>query len=365
MVTIADVARHAGVSPKTVSNVLNGYKYLRPETRARVEASIEELGYTVNLAARGLRRGRTGMITLAVTDLRQPYLAELAGAVIRAAHERSVRVIIIQTDGERGKELDLLHGPNRHSTDGVIMGAAALGPDDVGEYDVDFPLVLLGERVTHPDLDRVTLPNEDAARALTTYLIGLGCRRIVLLGQDDARHHGSAPLREAGFRRAHADAGLEVDEALVVAEGEWYLPSGTQAVNELIARGERFDGVFAMNDALAIGALHGFHAHGIEVPGQVKVTGIDNIADAASTSPTLTSLAVDQEGFARRAVDLLLMRIEESRRDEGLPRYPQQTVQADFSIQVRQSTEDRAPEHGPAQAGEATGQAGQNRASGT
>ena len=101
------------------------------------------------------------------------------------------------------------------------------------------------------------------------------------------------------------------------------------------------------------------------MPGQVKVTGIDNIADAAYTPPTLTSLAVDQEGFARRAVDLLLMRIEESRRDEGLPRYPQQTVQADFSIQVRQSTEDRAPEHGPAQAGEATGQAGQNRASGT
>ncbi|PHP53763.1 LacI family DNA-binding transcriptional regulator [Actinomyces ruminis] len=338
MVTIADVARHAGVSPKTVSNVLNGYRYLRPETKERVERAIRELGYTVNLAARGLRRGRTGMVTLAVPDLRDPYLAELSGEVIHAAEREGGRVLVTQTDGQREREIDVLHGPNRHFTDGTILSPQALGPEDVEQYEVDFPLVLLGERVDPPGLDRVTLPNVAAARALTAYVLGLGCRRVVLLGCAPGTDHGSAPLREQGFREAHAELGVEVDDRLLLSESTWRLPQGAQRMNAFIDSGTPFDAVVAMNDALAVGALHSFRAHDIPVPDAVKVVGIDNIEDASFTSPTLTSLSVDHREFAREAIRLLLTRIDEHHRDPDLPRRPKELIQPAFRIEVRQST---------------------------
>ncbi|WP_103063142.1 LacI family DNA-binding transcriptional regulator [Actinomyces qiguomingii] len=338
MVTIADVARHAGVSPKTVSNVLNGYRYLRPETKERVEMAIRELGYTVNLAARGLRRGRTGMITLAVPDLRDPYLAELSGQVIHAAEHEGGRVLVTQTWGQRERELDVLHGANRHFTDGTILSPQALGPQDMDQYRVDFPLVLLGERVDPPDLDRVTLPNAAAAQALTAYLLGLGCRRVVLLGCASGTDHGSAPLREQGFRDAHAKMGIGIDQRLLLSESTWRLPQGVQRMNAFIDSGTPFDAVVAMNDALAIGALHSFRAHGIPVPDAVKVVGIDNIEDASFTSPTLTSLSVDHREFARAAIRLLLTRIDEHHRDPELPRRPKELIQPAFRIEVRQST---------------------------
>ncbi|MDO4899797.1 LacI family DNA-binding transcriptional regulator [Actinomyces sp.] len=338
MVTIADVARRAGVSPKTVSNVLNGYRYLRPETKERVERAIRELGYTVNLAARGLRRGRTGMVTLAMPDLRDPYLAELSGQIIHAAEREGGRVLVTQTDGRRERELEVLHGANRHFTDGTILSPQALGPQDMGQYEVDFPLVLLGERVDPPDIDRVTLPNAAAAYALTAYVLGLGCRRVVLLGCAPGTDHGSAPLREQGFRAAHADMGVEIDENLLLTESTWRLPQGTQRMNALIDSGAAFDAVVAMNDALAIGALHSFRAHDIPVPGAVKVVGIDNIEDASFTSPTLTSLSVDHGEFAREAVRLLLTRIDEHHRDPDLPRMPRELIRPAFRIEVRQST---------------------------
>lgn len=145
--TMHDVAAVAGVSIKTVSNVINGYPYIRAETRARVEAAIEQLGYRVNLTARSLRRGRTGMIGLAVPELRLPYFAELADSVIRAADVRGVVVLIEQTSGSRERELEVLHGPRRHLTDGLIFSPLALGPQDHDEFAVDVPIVLLGERI--------------------------------------------------------------------------------------------------------------------------------------------------------------------------------------------------------------------------
>src|SRR5262245_29181233 len=108
--TLRDVAALAGVSVKTVSNVVNGYAFVRPETRERVNAAIAELGYQPNLAARNLRAGRTGVIGLAVPELKFSYFAELADAVLNAARRRGYVVLIEQTGGDRAAELELLRG---------------------------------------------------------------------------------------------------------------------------------------------------------------------------------------------------------------------------------------------------------------
>ena len=123
-VTIYDVARHAGVSPRTVSNVINEYPFVAAHTRQKVLDSIQVLGYRPNLTARNLRRGRTGMIALAVPELAVPYFSELSGAVMEEAARRSYTMIIEQTDGDQERERKLLADSEREQLFEKLVAAA-------------------------------------------------------------------------------------------------------------------------------------------------------------------------------------------------------------------------------------------------
>ncbi|HEY5518892.1 MAG TPA: LacI family DNA-binding transcriptional regulator, partial [Cellulomonas sp.] len=276
-----DVAALAGVSVKTVSNVVNGYQYIRPTTRAKVEAAIGELGYRINITARNLRQGRTGMIGLAVPELSLPYFAELADSVIRAAEDVRLTVLIEQTGGARARELEVLSGQRRHLTDGLIFSPLDLGEQDKALFDVDFPMVLLGERIFGGPADHVTMNNVDAARAATQHLIDLGRRRIALIGTHPGETMGSAALRERGYRQALADAGIGFDPALLGDAGLWHRATGAEAMARLLDAGVEVDAVFGLNDAMALGALHVLHDRRIDVPGQVAVIGFDDIDEAS------------------------------------------------------------------------------------
>ncbi|MFN3866710.1 MAG: LacI family DNA-binding transcriptional regulator, partial [Demequina sp.] len=129
--TIRDVAQRAGVSAKTVSNVLNGYQYIRPETRKRVDDAIRELKYHVNVSARNLSRGRTGAIALVLPSLRAAYFAELADAVMHEASKVGLTVLIEQTNDERDREFRVLDGSYRSRFDGVLYSPLAMQQKDV------------------------------------------------------------------------------------------------------------------------------------------------------------------------------------------------------------------------------------------
>lgn len=328
-----DVATRAGVSSKTVSNVINGYPYLRPETRARVEAAIAELGYQVNVAARNLRRGRTGMIALVLPELRLPYFAELADSVIAAAEQAGLRVLIEQTGGRRDRELDVLRGSLRHVVDGVILSPLGLGGDDHALFDVDFPLVLLGESVFVAAVDHVTMDNVAGAAAATAHLLACGRTRIAVVGANQDEKMGSSTLRLQGYREALAAAGVEYDPRLVVPAGPWNRSTGEQAVRQLVEDGIEFDAVFAFNDAMAHGALHALHTLHIAVPERVAVVGFDDIEDSAYSTPTLTSVAPGRQEIADAAVRLLV-----ARADRSTAGSPPALVVAPYSLQVREST---------------------------
>jgi DNA-binding LacI/PurR family transcriptional regulator len=331
-VTMHDVAAIAGVSIKTVSNVINGYPYIRPETKERVEAAITQLGYRVNISARNLRQGRTGMIGLAVPELSLPYFAELADSVIRAAEEHGIIVLIEQTNASRERELEVLSGQRRHLTDGLIFSPLALGTEDRERFVVDFPMVLLGERIFGGPADHVTMSNVEAARAATQHLIDSGRRRIAVIGAHEGETVGSAALRVRGYEQAIADAGLPLDLALVGEAGLWHRATGAEAMERMLDAGTELDAVFALNDALAIGALHVLHARGIAVPDEVAVIGFDDIEDAAYASPPLSSVAPGRETIARTAVDLLLDRVA------GTAPAGHVEVVTDFEVVVREST---------------------------
>ncbi|GAB4084526.1 LacI family DNA-binding transcriptional regulator [Myceligenerans cantabricum] len=333
-VTMQDVAARAGVSIKTVSNVVNGYPHIRASTRERVEEAIGHLGYRINETARSLRTRRTDMITLAVPELSLPYFAELADSVIRAADARGLTVLIEQTSHGRDREVDVLTGRRRNMTDGLIFSPLELGPEDLELFDVDFPLVVLGERVFGAPADHVTMNNVAAAKAATMHLASLGRRRIAVIGGHEGEQVGSAALRTTGYREGLAEAGLPYDPALVAEAGLWHRSTGAEAMGRLLDEGIEVDGVFALNDALALGALHALHARRMDVPRDVAVIGFDDIDDARYSVPTLSSVAPGRAQIAETAVELLAARIS------GGETGPFRRVVPDSRIVGRESTGD-------------------------
>lgn len=328
-VTMHDVAHRAGVSIKTVSNVVNDYPHVRAETRRRVQEAIDSLGYRLNTTARNLRQGRTGMIGLALPELSLPYFAELADSVMRAAEERGVVVLLEQTGAQRERELQALDSPQRRLTDGLLFSPLALEPEETERLEVDYPMVLLGERMFGP-VDHVTMANVEASRAATLHLVERGCRRIAVIGAHPGETMGSARLRFDGYRQALAEAGLPFDPDLVADAGLWHRSTGAAAMSRLLDAGTAIDGVFGMNDALALGALHVLHSRGVSVPRDVAVMGFDDIDDARYSEPLLSSVAPGREQIARTAVDMLLERIE------GSTVEPRRVV-ASFEIVARES----------------------------
>ena len=265
-VTLHDVARAAGVSIKTVSNVINDYPHVRPATRARVNVAIDELGYQPNLSARSLRSGRTGAIALALPELSLSYFAELADSVIRAAERVGQVVIIEHTGGDRERELQMLASSQRKMTDGLIFSPLGMGMDDVARLNVSYPLVLLGERIFEGPTDHVTMRNIEAARAATEHLIARGRRRIAVVGAHEGEVVGSAGLRLRGYLEALEAAGIPFDERLIVPTTLWHRSNGAIAMRELLSRDVPFDAVFGLNDTLALGAMRVLQEAGYRIP---------------------------------------------------------------------------------------------------
>jgi DNA-binding LacI/PurR family transcriptional regulator len=333
--TMHDVARIAGVSIKTVSNVVNDFPHVRPSTRERVLSAIAELDYHPNLSARGLRSGKTGVIGLAIPELRQNYFAELADSIIRAAEKHKVAVVVDQTGGSREGELEALSGRRLRLTDGLLFSPETLGQEDVASLQVSFPLVLLGERIFNGPTDHVTMHNVGAARAATEHLLEIGRRRIAVIGahpinQDDIR---SANLRVRGYREALDAAGLPYDPALVRVAAPWHRENGVAAMRQLMNEGVDFDSVFTLNDSLGLGALRALGEAGVRVPEDVALIGFDNIDETRFSVPSMTSVDPGRDEIAEVAVRLLLERINE----KGDPIPPRQVL-ADYSVVGREST---------------------------
>lgn len=330
---LKEVAERAGVSVKTVSNVVNGYAHVRPATRARVEEAIAALDYRPNISARNLRRGRTGIIALAVPELDIPYFAELAKHVVSAAAEHDWIVLVDQTNGDEAQERLVLSGIRDHAIDGLIFSPLALAAADLDIGADAPPLVLLGERVHHGPADHVAIDNVSAAREVTAHLIGIGRLRVAAIGAQRTAEGVTARLRLEGYRLALRDASLPYDEWLVAPAAEWHRLDGAAAMRQLLAADPRPDAVVCFNDTLALGALRALHEAGLRVPRDVAVAGFDDIEDGRFSVPTLTTIAPDKAHLARAAVDLLAARLGPGR-DE-----PAQELTAPYELKVRESTD--------------------------
>jgi DNA-binding LacI/PurR family transcriptional regulator len=331
-VGLKDVAALAGVSPKTVSNVVNGYVHVSQDTRARVQHALDELNYRPNVSARNLRYGRTGLIALVVPELDLPYFAELARSVIKAAEPHGWTVLIDQTDGLPEREQLALDGIRGHLLDGLIFSPIATGAEELARRRDGTPLVLLGERVSDGPLDHVAIDNVAAATEATAHLVASGRRRIAAVGVQESAVARTAHLRLSGYREALDAAGVAEDPALLVPAAAYHRSDGAQAVHRLLEDGHRPDALFCFNDLLALGALRALRERGVRVPDDVAVVGWDDIEDGRYSTPSLSTIRPDKAQIADMAVQLLAARLGIGARNP-----PKETV-AGHELVVRESS---------------------------
>lgn len=332
-VTIKDVASRAGVSIKTVSNVLNGYPYLTKETKAKVEQALAELDYRPNIAARNLRRGRTGVIGLALPNLTSPYFAEIANFVVKEAAARQLTVLIDATDGDVEREKLVAEGFRSQLLDGIILQPWSISVPFLRARMDKTPLVLLGERRVKT-ADSVAIDSYAAAYAAVEHLIALGRRRIAAIGASGRRGGGPKEpgKRHQGYEQALRAHGLPFEPELIVHPVGDHTPEVVAAAaDDLLSRAPDIDAVFAFNDRVALGVVRWLTTQGIRVPDDVAVIGIDDIEATRLSTPSLSTIAPDKVGIVRTALEMLSERIA------GSERRARQVV-ADFTLIEREST---------------------------
>lgn len=311
---LQDVAERAGVSIKTVSNVVRGTGSVKPETRARIADLLRELNYSPNTAARNLRAGRSGMVTVALPSLEQPYFAELASKLVAAAQARDLTVVLVQSGGSEESEWNVIEGTGVPRTDGLIISPLSLSAADLTERRSSTPLVLLGEHIGDTALPQVTIDNRAAAEAATRHLLTRGYRRIGAVGVQVDGSNETSTLRLDGYRRAHQEAAISVDEQLLLRVADFSRTDGAQAVDRLLARRTEFDALFCFNDLMALGAIRALRNHGLSVPSDVAVVGFDDIEESRFSVPSLTTMSPDRSALAEAAIDLVLAENPDNRR---------------------------------------------------
>ncbi|MFF4623452.1 LacI family DNA-binding transcriptional regulator [Nonomuraea jabiensis] len=308
-VRLQDVAKLAGVSMKTVSNVVRNQPHVRPEMRARVQKAIDELGYVPNGTARRLATGRTGMIALAFPALDVPYFAELAERLSRQAKAQQLHLLIEQTESQAAAERQVLNGREAGLVDGLIFQPMKLNSTEIATLRGSLPVVLLGEVVPPLSVDQVMIDNIAAACTATEHLIDQGRSRIGFLGHEDTYRSNTVSRRLIGYQQALESRLLPIRTDLLLGAKDYGTAAAEEAVRVALQAGIELDGLVCYDDLTAIGALRGLRRAGVSVPGDIAVVGWDDIALAEYMNPGLTTIAPDLDALASRALGMLIERI--------------------------------------------------------
>jgi LacI family transcriptional regulator len=305
-ITIADIARLAGVSPSTVSRVLNGSKRVAEEKRLQVLAAVEQFQFRPNAIARGLVRGRSMLIGVLVQDIVSPFFGQLVQGIEQGLMPGEYQPMLTTThwrSTDPDEEIRALQLLLDRQVDGLIVLAGRIPDEQLREVAKQLPLIVVTRKIAGLEQQCITIDNQQAAYRVTRYLLGLGHTRIAHIA--GASDHPDAIDRLIGYRRALSDAGIPYNEGLVVP-GYFTSESGLLGIEELLARGEQFSAVFASNDDTAYGVMLGLYNHGYHIPGDISVVGFDDQLHAAYTLPPLTTMRQPAIDMGRMAAEGML-----------------------------------------------------------
>ncbi|QMI03367.1 LacI family DNA-binding transcriptional regulator [Citrobacter sp. RHB25-C09] len=322
MANIRDVAKHAGVSVSTVSNVLNGRTdQMRAETLERIQQSMQTLNYFPNRVAQQLKTGHAKMIGLLVPSIVNPSFAALAREVDLAAKKRLYRVLIGNTYRQVEEEEAFLDDMFSHGVRGIIVAAcdiekphfvqAAKQGMMMVNYDGRMPANVESDGFT---LDSVSMDNVDAGRMAAEHLIARGCRTLIfatVAGMTPSRAHKIEGFLSVVKQHGLYREGMIVEGQAMAAYGDTEMTELGRALAQKIGQQSPLpDGIVAINDAFGIGLMTGLHQAGINVPEQISIVGIDNISLSELVYPGLTSIMPPLKEMAEVMVERLIDRIE-------------------------------------------------------
>jgi LacI family transcriptional regulator len=307
--TIKDVAKRTGLSPSTVSRVLNKSGYTSPETQRRVEEAIAELGYQPNWMARSLKGKPSGLIGLIIPDISNTYYTAIAQAVSSTLRARSYELVLCVNDEDPKIDLHYLQILQQKRVDGLLYTHPARGNN--GAYIRELiqgglPIVELNRQREKDLLDAALANNFQGAYQMTEYLIGLGHRRIgLILGESEIT---TGMNRLEGYRRAHQDGGL-LTNSTYTRLGSFTRAYGEQATQELLALPEPPTVIFAGSNRILMGCLAVLEQHALRIPEDISVVAFDNSEWLSIWRPPITAVDVATDEMAGLAVDLLMRRI--------------------------------------------------------
>lgn len=303
MITIADVAKSAGVSVATVSRVMNHSGLVAEPTAKKVRAAIQELTYVPNEQARNLRRNESRTVLVLLPNITNPYYANIYSGINEKAQELGYGLLMCNTEGKGLKET-LSGAIEGKRADGAILLAIDREDSWIEQCGRDFPIVQCCEHAEGCDTPYVSVDNYKAGYEATRYLVELGHRKIGTISSTN--HFASTRLRMKGFNDALRDAGLKADRRFIgYADERYSYFSSLKAAKKIFSCGELPDALFCIGDSLAMSAVVAANEMGISVPGQVSIIGFDDVMYTNMIHPYLTTIVQPCVELGRSAMDML------------------------------------------------------------
>jgi LacI family transcriptional regulator len=311
-----DVARQAGVSPSTVSRILNGTARVSDDKRLAVLAAIDKMHFAPNQMAQGLKKGRSMTIGIVVQDISSPFFDETLRGVDDGLKGTGYASVIVSGHWNADEEADRIRLLLARKVDGIILLSGRMSDATVLGFSQQRPIVSTGRALHTASALGFKLDNEYGAYLAVRHLIELGHRRIAFVsGPAD---NNDAAERLAGYTRALREADLALDPKLI-AEGDFHESSGLRAINHLFDTQQQFSAVFAANDLSAYGVRLALYRKGIRVPDDISLVGFDDLPGSSYTTPPLTTIRQPLYDIGRIATHSLLRIINGEAVHSALP----------------------------------------------
>lgn len=319
MTNIKEVARQAGVSASTVSRVLNAKSYVNEATRQKVLQAVQQTGYRPNVLAKSLKSGRSNTICLMVPSMQNPIFPEMARGVEDVARRSGFTVVLCNTNEDDTVEKAYIDKMKTQWIDGFVVCSSMGRADHIRALRGEgFPLVLVN-RFEERDVNRldiVAVDNFKAAYDAVQYLIGAGHRRIALASGREELYFYRERFR--GYCRALEDAGIPLDDALVLRETSG-VESFDRLTREVMALPDPPTAVFAASDPKAFVVMHALHDMGLRIPADVSVLGFDNVSLSSMVEPPLSTVAQPLYEMGAVATKNLIHQIRYKEQNGQLP----------------------------------------------
>jgi len=315
LVNIHDVAKLAKVSIATVSRVSSNKEGVNEDTKARVLEAMAKLGYRPNSAARTLRMSKSNIIIVLMVNIKNSFFSEFIRGIEEIARKSGYYILIGSTDGDPEKEKEYIDLIQESRVDGVILTTAGvLDESTIKKISETSPMVLTFDYVPSQQIPSISIDNESASRKITNHLIDLGHTRIAHITGNMGRLQSQTRLY--GYKQALSQHSIPVDEALI-QEGGYLFEDGYLAAQKLLSFDNLPTAIYGGNDNVAIGALKAAHEAGLRVPEDIAIVGFDNVDIASYVTPGLTTIHQPRYEIGKRAMELLLKKIDNEEIDHG------------------------------------------------